>query len=159
MGGARAIKISLATALLATSLTALAPDEVLFSPGRWQLTERALSVTENGRERPVSPPKGEGVVVFFRCFSGQADDSDLVANFTNPDCDWTGTAADGTIALTGQCKNTVTGPVKEVLQGTYDGQKLKFSRRLEIEVEGNSFAVTSSIDGRFVGKCKGDEEG
>ena len=146
----------------AVPLMALADDTVQMTPGRWQETPTAASVTVNGKRVASGDLTTEAK---FSCIApNEARNPSLYFMEHSPGDNCAvpeGTVGGGRIAMRSQCrlKNTTT-PAAVSVAGRYDAQ----SYHTDIKAVGSfaesslPFEITFAIDGKYVGPCKGDEE-
>ena len=155
------MKRSLLGALAVLSSTAIAADSVQLKPGRWIETAVPDWITISGTAVPL-PSKDPQTKHVCLTEAEAADPKLYFATIKDKDrCGVpTGDVAAGKIALIGSC---VTDGAKDTssqiaIDGSYGGERYSANAKMNADMDGKPMVVMLSIEGRFDGACRGDEE-
>lgn len=160
----RAIIKSLSAAVIAIPVAAIAADSVQLTPGRWQETDRTIAMTVDGEAVPsnilqdamqvetmfycIPPSEAQEPALFFR------------GNVRDDKCALRAKAvANGRIAMSYGCDSEDGGAETWTIDGTYDKQAYAMTWKINSSTGGQPFTLTKTMEGRFLGRCTGDEKG
>ena len=154
------MKRPLLAAVAVLSTTAMAADSVQLRPGRWIETVIPEEVTMGGTAVPI--PSSPQTKLVCLTEAEAADPRIYFATIKDEDrCGApTGTVAAGKIALNGNCiqDGTPNTSTQIAIDGSYHGERYAAKARMNADMDGTPMVVRLSIEGRFDGACRGDEE-
>ena len=157
----RSILKTILCATTGLTSTAMAADRVQMTPGRWHEVFSFTAMTVGGRPIPVDslhPPDP----VRFHCIGPEEAANPrlyFAASEAGADCKRAEEKVeDGRLAIKLQCKLDENAPVTMVLEGTYGPQSYRLIGNGHGTLDGKPLALSTAVDGKFVGVCTGDEK-
>lgn len=155
------MKRSLLGAVAVLSTTAIAADSVQLKPGRWIETAVPEWVTISGTAVPL-PSKDPQTKHVCLTEAEAADPKLYFATIKDTDrCGTpTGDVAGGKIALVGTCitDGAQVTSSQIAIDGSYGGERYSAKAKMNADMDGKPMVVMLSVEGRFEGACRGDEE-
>ena len=153
-------RIAFVTGIL--PMAATAADVVQLNPGRWSETYAVPRVTLDGRSLPYHPSQ-KFKESRFSCMS-QEEARDPSMYFIMKNAPWhdcvrpKGGVAHGLITIVEQCTIDEGVPTTIGVDGTYFQDAYHVTTSMKAMMKGAPLVITQSVDGRYAGACRGDEE-
>lgn len=147
-------------ALVAVPVGAIAGDSFELAEGRWKQTITPTGISMGGTAMPMDA-MDIGADTEFVCIGPEEAREPALYFLKSQGADCStpqGSATGGRVAMTAECRNDDTGPMKLAIDGSYRRDSFSAKARAETSMLGAPMVVDMRIDGEFVGACTGDEK-
>ena len=158
----RAIVKLMPAAIIIAPVAVLAADSVQLTPGRWEEIGKVAAMTFGGRSVPGDMFKGEAETTLYCILLNEAREPALFfrGDTRGDQCALRHkSVAHGRIAMSYACDSPDGTPETWTLVGTYAKASYHITWRINTSAEGQPVTITKTMEGRFVGRCTGDEKG